>query len=199
MFDTRTHTHDWLNSEKIRSFNVIQSLVLTWDELTAFLAKKWTEWEDVNIYNSTTDEFVKYVYINNEWRQLWWDSVDLLKSTASDTTVLEMDTERSVKWDKERLLKSFKSSRTWTMRIVFDAKNTPSFTWQTWLIYVDWVLVHTQTTTTEYKTYTKDITVGIDSIVELKAYASSINAYYYVKNFKVKYDVSELTDTIIQD
>lgn len=198
MFDTRTHTHDWLNSEKIRSFNVIQSLILTWDELTAFLASKWIEWEDVNIYNSTDEEFVRYVYINSEWRQVWSSSISL-KSVASNTTILEMDTERSVPWDIERLLKSFKSSRTWTMRIVFDAKNTPSFTWQTWLIYVDWVLVHTQTTTTEYTTYTKDITVSIDSIVELKASARSINAYYYVKNFKVKYDVSELTDTIIYD
>lgn len=199
MFDTRTHTHDWLNSEKIRSFNVIQSLVLTWDELTAFLAKKWTEWEDVNIYNSTTDEFVKYVYINNEWRQLWWDSVALLKSTASDTTVLEMDTERIWQWDAERLLKSFKSSKSWTMRIVYDAKNTVWFSWQVSYIYVDWDKVHTQTTTSTYTTYTKDITVWIDSIIEVKSNAQSVNAYYYLKNFKVKYDVSELTDTIIQD
>lgn len=59
------HTHDGINSEKIKVNNVVPTYRLTSSELTTFLSGKATEGDEFNNYDGTN--YRKYIYINSNW------------------------------------------------------------------------------------------------------------------------------------
>jgi len=62
------HNHDGLNSEKIKTYNVIPTYTMTPTELTRYLSRKATEGEEFNVYDGTN--YRKYVYINSTWKYI---------------------------------------------------------------------------------------------------------------------------------
>lgn len=60
------HTHDGINSHKIKPNNVIPTYRMTATQLTSYLAKKAVEGEEFNNYDGTN--YRKYIYINSGWR-----------------------------------------------------------------------------------------------------------------------------------
>lgn len=63
--DIKTHNHDGINSEKLKTYNVIPTYRMTSTELTAYLARPAIEGEEFNNYDGTN--YRKYIYINSNW------------------------------------------------------------------------------------------------------------------------------------
>lgn len=61
------HTHDGIDSPKLRIFNIIPTYEMTTAEITSYLSRKSINGDTFNVYNSTTGESCQYVMINNEW------------------------------------------------------------------------------------------------------------------------------------
>lgn len=60
------HTHDGVNSEKIKVQNVIPSYVMTSTELTKYLSRPAIEGEEFNVFDGTN--YRKYIRINKLWK-----------------------------------------------------------------------------------------------------------------------------------
>lgn len=61
------HSHNGIDSSKLRIYNIIPTYSMTSAEITSYLSRKAIEGEEFNVYNSTNGESCKYVYINNSW------------------------------------------------------------------------------------------------------------------------------------
>jgi len=66
--DIKIHTHDGINSQKIKFYNIIPTLIITPAELTNYLTKNAIEGEEFNVFNGT--DYYKYIRINNEWKKI---------------------------------------------------------------------------------------------------------------------------------
>jgi len=63
--DIKTHNHDGINSEKLKTYNVIPTYIMTATELTRYLSRPAIEGEEFNVYDGTN--YRKYIYINSNW------------------------------------------------------------------------------------------------------------------------------------
>ncbi len=61
----KTHTHDGVNTEKIKVYNVIPTFRMTSTQLGKYLARPAIEGEEFNNYDGTN--YRKYIYINSNW------------------------------------------------------------------------------------------------------------------------------------
>lgn len=68
MNEINTHTHDGVNSQKIKSYNVIPTFIMTSTELTRYLSRPAIEGEEFNVYDGTN--YRKYIRINSLWKYL---------------------------------------------------------------------------------------------------------------------------------
>lgn len=66
--EIKTHNHDGINSEKIKTYNVIQTFTMTSTELTRYLSRPAIEGEEFNNYDGTN--YRKYIYINSIWKYI---------------------------------------------------------------------------------------------------------------------------------
>lgn len=66
MNEINTHTHDGVNSQKIKSYNVIPTFILTSTQLTKYLSRPAIEGEEFNVYDGTN--YRKYIRINGVWK-----------------------------------------------------------------------------------------------------------------------------------
>ncbi len=64
----QNHTHDGINSSKVKVFNVIPTFRMTSTELATYLSKRATEGEEFNNYDGTN--YRKYIYINSNWKYI---------------------------------------------------------------------------------------------------------------------------------
>ena len=64
--EIQTHTHDGINSPKIKSYNIIPTYRMTSTQLTKYLARPAIEGEEFNNYDGTN--YRKYIYINSVWK-----------------------------------------------------------------------------------------------------------------------------------
>ncbi len=60
------HTHDGINSQKIKIYNIIPTLTMTPTQLTNYLSKNAIEGEEFNVYDGTN--YRKYIRINKTWK-----------------------------------------------------------------------------------------------------------------------------------
>ena len=60
-----THTHDGMNSDKIKSYNVIPTFIMTSTELAKYISRPAIEGEEFNVYDRTN--YYKYIMINGVW------------------------------------------------------------------------------------------------------------------------------------
>lgn len=66
--EIKTHNHDGINSEKIKTYNVIPTFTMTSNELTRYLSRPAIEGEEFNVYDGTN--YRKYIYINSIWKYI---------------------------------------------------------------------------------------------------------------------------------
>ena len=66
--EIKTHTHDGINSEKIKVYNVIPTYRMTSTQLTNYLSRPAIEGEEFNNYDGTN--YRKYIYINSLWKYI---------------------------------------------------------------------------------------------------------------------------------
>lgn len=66
--EIKTHTHDGINSEKIKVYNVIPTFRMTSTQLTQYLSRPAIEGEEFNNYDGTN--YRKYIYINGLWKNI---------------------------------------------------------------------------------------------------------------------------------
>jgi UDP-glucose 4-epimerase len=64
----KTHTHDGINSEKLKTYNVIPTFIMTATELTRYLSRPAIEGEEFNVYDGTN--YRKYIRINKLWKYI---------------------------------------------------------------------------------------------------------------------------------
>lgn len=64
----KSHTHDGINSEKIATYNVIPTFIMTSNELTRYLSRPAIEGEEFNVYDGTN--YRKYIRINKLWKYI---------------------------------------------------------------------------------------------------------------------------------
>jgi len=64
--EIKTHTHDGINSEKIKVHNIIPTYRMTSTQLTNYLARPTIEGEEFNNYDGTN--YRKYIYMNSTWK-----------------------------------------------------------------------------------------------------------------------------------
>jgi hypothetical protein len=65
MNEILTHTHDGINSPKIKTQSVIPTYRMTATELASYIARPAIEGEEFNNYDGTN--YRKYIYINSNW------------------------------------------------------------------------------------------------------------------------------------
>jgi hypothetical protein len=66
MEQIKTHTHDGINSEKLKVYNIIPTFRMTSTQLTNYLSRPAIEGEEFNNYDGTN--YRKYIYINSVWK-----------------------------------------------------------------------------------------------------------------------------------
>jgi hypothetical protein len=66
MEDIQTHTHDGINSQKIKTRDVIPTYKLTATQLSAYLARQAIDGEEFNNFDGTN--YRKYIRINGLWK-----------------------------------------------------------------------------------------------------------------------------------
>ena len=66
MEDIQTHTHDGINSQKIKTRDIILTYYLTSGELSAYLARPAVDGEEFNNFDGTN--YRKYIRINGLWK-----------------------------------------------------------------------------------------------------------------------------------
>lgn len=64
----KSHTHDGVNSEKIKTQDVIPTFTMTSTELTRYLSRPAIEGEEFNNYDGTN--YRKYIRINKLWKYI---------------------------------------------------------------------------------------------------------------------------------
>ena len=66
MNEMKTHTHDGINSEKLKVYNIIPTFRMTSTQLTNYLSRPAIEGEEFNNYDGTN--YRKYIYMNSTWK-----------------------------------------------------------------------------------------------------------------------------------
>jgi hypothetical protein len=66
MENIKTHNHNGINSEKLKTYNVIPAFIMTSDELTRYLSRPAIDGEEFNVYDGTN--YRKYIRINGVWK-----------------------------------------------------------------------------------------------------------------------------------
>lgn len=66
--EIKTHTHDGINSEKLKVYNVIPTYRMTATELSNYITRPAIEGEEFNNYDGTN--YRKYIYINSIWKYI---------------------------------------------------------------------------------------------------------------------------------
>lgn len=64
--EIKTHNHDGINSEKLKTYNVIPTYRMTATELANYITRPAIEGEEFNNYDGTN--YRKYIYINSTWK-----------------------------------------------------------------------------------------------------------------------------------
>lgn len=64
----KSHTHDGVNSEKLKTQDVIPTMIMTSTELTRYLSRPAIEGEEFNVFDGTN--YRKYIYINSLWKYI---------------------------------------------------------------------------------------------------------------------------------
>jgi len=68
MEEIKTHTHDGINSEKLKPYNVIPTFRMTSTQLTNYLSRPAIEGEEFNNFDGTN--YRKYIYLNSLWKSI---------------------------------------------------------------------------------------------------------------------------------
>lgn len=127
-----------------------------------------------------------------------------LTATASDNLKQSADTERADSGRDPasgRLTKSIRISKSGVVRLKVDTKYTVDSTYSYIDFRVNGVSVSKQSSTSlTYVTKTYDVSVSIGDLVQVytENYLQG-GREVYVKNFRVYYDVTALTDLVITD
>jgi UDP-glucose 4-epimerase len=66
MNEFKDHNHDGINSQKLKTYNVIPTFTMTSTELTRYLSRPAIEGEEFNVYDGTN--YRKYIRINQLWK-----------------------------------------------------------------------------------------------------------------------------------
>lgn len=66
MNEIQTHTHDGINSPKLKTYNVIPTYTLTPTELTRYLSRPAIDGEEFNVYDGTN--YRKYIRLAGVWK-----------------------------------------------------------------------------------------------------------------------------------
>lgn len=132
---------------------------------------------------------VKTYVLNNVWAIEPWNT----------NTYLEANTERTSLYTSMTLVKEFRTKRTGTFQVNFDLKaSILNATAVNARIYINWVAVGTNraTSSTTYTTYTENIFVKYDDLVQL--YFQTVTwTNAIVRNFNMKYDLVLVVNTWI--
>ena len=68
MNEIQTHTHDGINSPKIKTYNVTPTYTLSATELSNYLSRPAINGEEFNNYDGTN--YRKYVYLSGVWKYI---------------------------------------------------------------------------------------------------------------------------------
>lgn len=66
--EIKTHTHDGINSPKLKTYNVIPTYRMTATELASYILRGAIDGEEFNNYDGTN--YRKYIYINSTWKYI---------------------------------------------------------------------------------------------------------------------------------
>ena len=64
----QNHSHDGINTEKIKTYNVIPTMRLTSQELSNYLSRPAIDGEEFNNFDGTN--YRKYIRINSVWKYI---------------------------------------------------------------------------------------------------------------------------------
>lgn len=119
--------------------------------------------------------------------------------SASDTLQQSADTERSGTDTSYVIKKEVRVRRDGTIRVKFGLKGTNGINTVFGRVYVNGSAIGTEhsTTSSSYQTYSDDITVVRQDLVQLYAYTSVGANTYYVNNFRIYYDLANTADTVV--
>lgn len=190
------HNHDGIGSVKIKPYNVIPSYVMTNAQLTYYLSRPAIEGDEFNVYNSDTAEYIKYIRVNKTWSKV---GGALLGAVASDNVKDELLTERSYTMGSSATPKQIRINRAGTVRVSFAIHSNTNYPSWAAHVRVNGTNINTIYTATPYvyTTYTYDVSVGISDIVDFTTDSYTGNCTFYIKDFKVSYDETTLTDNIL--
>jgi hypothetical protein len=220
------HTHNGINSKKVAVKDVIKSFIFTTTQLNNYLASNTTNGDEFNYYNSDISEYGKYFRLNKIWTKvgvpdlsgyvptsrtvnghalssnisLTTDDISGLGSVASDNLKDDLSTERSNTLYYSYTSKQVRINRAGTVRVSFAIhSNTNYSAWSCHLRLNGNTIQTIQNTATPYvyTTYTYDVSVGISDTIDVTTDAYTGNCTFYIKDFKVFYDYTTLTDNIL--
>lgn len=119
--------------------------------------------------------------------------------SASDTLHQSADTERSGTDTSYVKKKEIRIRRDGTIRVKFGLKGTNGINTVFGRVYVNGVAAGSEHSTvlTSYQTYSDDVTVVREDLVQLYAYTSVGANTYYVNNFRIYYDLVDTADTVV--
>lgn len=84
----QNHSHDGINTEKIKTYNVIPTMRLTSQELSNYLSRPAVDGEEFNCYTTDTGDYFKYVRINSVWVLVSGDTAGSYFGDGSDGDVI---------------------------------------------------------------------------------------------------------------
>ena len=118
-------------------------------------------------------------------------------TTASDVLKVSADTEQSTNSSNYGLKKSIKVLRGGVYRVKFDFKSNGA-AWGYGRTYVNGVAEGAERMgTTSYVTYSEDITLEVNDYIQIYIRGNGGSGYGYVKNFRLYYDLSTVSDNTI--
>lgn len=194
------HNHNGLDSSKIKVYNVIPTYEMTSAQLTTYLSKKAINGEEFNVYVTDTDEYKKYVLINNTWTEI--GSGESVGAIASDNLKYSLDAERTVNGSVGGICKSIQISKFGTVRVKWDSHIRPGFSGLAAYLQKNGTTIQSASSNlnTAYETYTFDTAVSIGDTLSLSAENNgSANYIRYFRNFRIYYDPAPLSDLTITD
>lgn len=207
MEEIQTHNHNGINSQKIKTYDVIPSYTMTETQLAQYLSRPSLDGEEFNVYDSTNDVYYKYYYLG-QWNKLELGGPgapgqdgDLLGCTASDNLKVSADAESAISgWPDgaNAILKSIKLFRAGTIRVSCDFRRNAGYS-STASFYINGSSVGDALTDSPdtYTTTTRDFTIAIGDLMQIHVNAGQPSSVASVKNFRIYYDTTPLEDQVI--
>jgi len=86
--ELQNHNHDGINTEKVKTYNVIPTFRMTSQELSNYLSRQAIDGEEFNCYTTDTDDYFKYVRINGVWVMVSGNESDNYFGDGNDGDVI---------------------------------------------------------------------------------------------------------------